>query len=120
MKLSKFIFPIFPITIFLILNFFFNIPTNINNIPATTNKEEFIKKLKHGLDLAKIDTKNTKINQGLNQISFYYKDTKIIFSMNKNPYSQITTLQETQKIATINKNQLRLIDLSIEHPYASF
>ena len=120
MKLYKIIFPIILISIFFIINYFFNRPVSINNIPTTTNKEEFIKKLNHGFNLAKIDAKNIKINSGFDQITFLNNNTNIIFSINKNPYSQIATLQQVQKIATIKKQQLLLVDLSSEHPYASF
>ena len=121
MKLFKITFPIILISILFALNYFLNTPTTTKNIPTIiTTKEEFIKKLNHGLNLAKINAKNIKINSGFDQISFIYNKTNIIFSLNKNPYSQIATLQQVQKIATIKGQQLLLIDLSIKHPYASF
>lgn len=120
MKLYKIIFPITLISSFFIINYFLNRPVLIDNISTTTNKEEFIKKLNHGFNLAQINPKNIKINSGFNQITFFSNNTNIIFSINKNPYSQIATLQQVQKIATIKKQQLLLVDLSSEHPYASF
>ena len=120
MKLYKIIFPIILILTFIITNYFLNISSKTNNISITSNKEEFIKKLTHGLNLANISAKNITINSGFDQIIFISNKAKIIFSLNKNPYSQIATLQQAQKIATIKKQQLLLVDLSLEHPYASF
>jgi len=120
MKLFKLFFPIALISIFLSINFFLNISPQTKNISIVTDKEGFITKLNHALNLANINPKNIKINYGFDQVIFTSNNTKIILSINKNPYSQITTLQQAQKIATIKKQQLSLVDLSLEHPYASF
>ena len=60
-----------------------------------------------------------------NQIEFYIENgdnnySKIILSTQKDPYWQISSLQDFFKTAKINNRQVKLVDLSINHPYATF
>lgn len=45
--------------------------------------------------------------------------TKVIFSTQKDPILQTTTLQQIFKIATINDKYVYLVDLSLNHPYVT-
>jgi len=96
-----------------------------NKIDPISNKNDFYLQLEHGLKTAQISITKSIIRDYQNQIEFYIinednNPTKIILSTKKNPYWQITSLQEILKTAKINNKQLQLVDLSISHPYATF
>jgi len=124
MKFFKFfLFVIFFISLsFSIYSFTNSSKEKINPI---SDKNNFYFQLEHGLKTAQINiTKNT-IKDYQNQLEFYIinesnNPTKIILSTQKNPYWQIASLQEILKTAKINNKQLQLVDLSINHPYATF
>ena len=94
-------------------------------IEPNSHKNDFYLQLEHGLKTAKIEIAKTTIRDYQNQFEFYIinesnNPIKIILSTKKNPYWQITSLQEILKTAKINNKQLQLVDLSINHPYATF
>lgn len=96
-----------------------------NKIDPTSNKNNFYIQLEHGLKTAQINITKSAIRDYQNQFEFYIinqdnNPTKIILSTQKNPYWQIASLQEILKTAKINNKQLQLVDLSINHPYATF
>ena len=96
-----------------------------NKIDPTSNKNNFYIQLEHGLKTAQINITKSTIRDYQNQFEFYIinqdnNPTKIILSTQKNPYWQIASLQEILKTAKINNKQLQLVDLSINHPYATF
>ena len=81
--------------------------------------------MEHGLKTAQIETVQNTIKDYENQLEFYIMNernnpTKVILSTQKNPYWQISSLQEILKTTKINNKQLQLVDLSINHPYATF
>lgn len=93
-------------------------------INPISNKNNFYLQLEHGLKTAQLDITKSTIKDYQNQFEFYIinesNPTKIILSTQKNPYWQIASLQEILKTAKINNKQLQLVDLSINHPYATF
>ena len=96
-----------------------------NKLDPNSNKNGFYLQLEHGLQTAKINISKTVIRDYQNQFEFYIinqgnNPIKIILSTQKNPYWQIASLQEILKTAKINNKQLQLVDLSINHPYATF
>ena len=96
-----------------------------DKIDPISAKNNFYLQLEHGLKTAKIDIAKSTIRDYQNQFEFYIinesnNPTKIILSTKKNPYWQITSLQEILKTAKINNKQLQLVDLSVNHPYATF
>lgn len=96
-----------------------------NKIDPTSNKNNFYIQLEHGLKTAQVNITKSAIRDYQNQFEFYIinqdnNPTKIILSTQKNPYWQIASLQEILKTAKINNKQLQLVDLSINHPYATF
>ena len=95
-----------------------------NRIDPISDKNDFYLQLEHGLKTAQLDITKSTIKDYQNQFEFYIinedNPTKIIFSTQKNPYWQIASLQEVLKTAKINNKQLQLVDLSINHPYATF
>ncbi|MFA6368917.1 MAG: hypothetical protein WCX20_00865 [Candidatus Shapirobacteria bacterium] len=124
MKLFKiFLFIIF----FVSLSFSIYSLTNFseNKIDPTSIKNDFYFQLEHGLKTTQIITTKNTIRDYQNQFEFYIineskNSIKVILSTKKNPYWQITSLQEILKTAKINNKQLQLVDLSISHPYATF
>jgi len=94
-------------------------------INPTSDKNNFYLQLEHALETAQIKTFQDIIKDYENQLEFYIinesnSSTKVILSTQKNPYWQIASLQEIFKTAKINNKQLQLVDLSINHPYATF
>jgi hypothetical protein len=119
--------------IFLFVIFIFSLSFSIysltnfseNKIDPTSTKNNFYLQLEHGLKTAQINITKSTIRDYQNQFEFYIinesnNPIKIILSTKKNPYWQITSLQEILKTAKINNKQLQLVDLSISHPYATF
>ena len=96
-----------------------------NKINPNSEKNNFYLQLEHGLKTAQINITKNIIRDYQNQFEFYIineskNSIKVILSTKKNPYWQITSLQEILKTAKINNKQLQLVDLSISHPYATF
>jgi hypothetical protein len=94
-------------------------------LDPTSNKNDFYVQLENSLKTAQINISKNTIRDYQNQFEFYIinesnNPTKVILSTKKNPYWQIASLQEIFKQAKINNQQLQLVDLSINHPYATF
>ncbi len=118
--------------LFLFTIFFFGLLLsvyNLNNsfgkkINPNSNKNSFYLELDNILIKAQIKTVKNNIRDYQNQFEFYIinesNPIKVILSTKKNPYWQIASLQEILKKAKINNKQLQLVDLSINHPYATF
>lgn len=118
--------------LFLFAIFFFGLSISVyhlNNsfgkkINPSSNKNSFYLELDNILIKAQIKTVKNNIRDYQNQFEFYIinesNPTKVILSTKKNPYWQIASLQEILKKAKINNKQLQLVDLSINHPYATF
>jgi len=95
-----------------------------NKINPASEKNNFYSQLEYGLKTAQIEITKSTIRDYQNQFEFYIinksNPIKVIFSTKKNPYWQISSLQEILKTAKINNKQLQLVDLSITKPYATF
>ena len=95
-----------------------------NPLDPNSDKNNFYLQLDHALKTAQLDISKSTVRDYQNQFEFYIINqehpTKIILSTQKNPYWQIASLQEILKKAKINNQQLQLVDLSINHPYATF
>ncbi len=124
MKLFKlFLFTLFFSGLFISI-YYLNISSE-KKINPTSNKNNFYLELDNILKTAQIKTVKSTIRDYQNQFEFYIinesnNPTKVILSTKKNPYWQISSLQEILKKAKINNKQLQLVDLSINHPYATF
>lgn len=122
MKLSKKNYFLLIILFTISIIFIFTLPQKQKEITFLNSENDFQNKLKHALSLAKLDTFNLTYRDYLNEIEFYTrienKDIQIIVSTQKNPYSQISTLQQV-----IKKDKMKLpkiIDLSSDKQYATF
>jgi len=121
MKLFKYLYPLVIIISFLLLYYSDTPSTKLSPVSPQT---KFSQKLNHALFLAKINPVNIVYQSAINKVSFscqYNTNTyKVILSTQQNPYYQITTLQQLLKKDRIsNNNTIKIIDLSINHPYAT-
>ena len=91
----------------------------------TSAKNEFFKNLNFAIQKNQIPLASPIIfKNDSQQVEFIISQknslpTKIIFSTQKDPILQTTTLQQIFKIATINDKYVYLVDLSLNHPYAT-
>jgi len=120
MKLFKFLYPLIIIFIFFAI-YFLNFPSA--KLSPSSSQIEFSQKLNHALFLAKINPINLNYQSALDKVSFNFQNNnntyKVLLSTQENPYYQITTLQQVLKKDRINNSPIKIIDLSIKHPYAT-
>lgn len=119
MKLFK-ILIILSLPIFFLLFIFFVNHNKKNRLNPISSKNDFYSNLEHAFFVAKLKPVAIKLEDWNNKVEFYLDNTKIIFSTQKNPYWQITSLQQTLNIGKIRNKEIKFIDLSIDHPYATF
>lgn len=96
-----------------------------NQINPVSSQNDFYTKLNNALKTSQLDPINLVVRDYQDEVEFYLKNdqnnqTKIIISTQKDPYWQIASLQDFFKTAKINNKQINLVDLSINHPYATF
>lgn len=96
-----------------------------STITPKSNQNDFYDKLNNALQTSKITPINLVVRDYLNEVEFYFQNEnenliKVIVSTQKDPYWQIVSLQDFYKTAKINNRQINLVDLSIDHPYATF
>lgn len=121
MKLFKIIFSL-TLTIGIIA--FTIIKTYPSTITPKSNQNDFYDKLNNAFKTSRLDPINLTIRDYLNEVEFYLQDNnnnlvKVIISTQKDPYWQIVSLQDLSKTAKMNNRQFNLVDLSIDHPYAT-
>lgn len=89
-----------------------------------SNQNNFYKNLDLAINTAKLKTSSYQIRDFNNEVEFYLvvndNPVKILVSTLKDPYWQISTLQQVVKTAKINQGKLKLVDLSSKHPYVTF
>jgi len=116
------------ITVFLIVilaiftfNYFQNRKTTYEPI---SNQNNFYKNLDLAINTAKIKTSSYQVRDFNNVVEFYIVDNdnpiKVLISTLKDPFWQVSTLQQVVKTAKINQGKLKLVDLSSKHPYVTF
>ena len=123
MKLSKLLLIISPLLLiitFLILKF-----VTFNQINPISSQNDFYAKLNNALQTSQLSPINLLVRDYQNEVEFYIQDeqnnqTKVVVSNQKDPYWQIASLQDFFKTAKISNKQIKLVDLSIDHPYATF
>ena len=89
-----------------------------------SDKNNFYQNLNLAINTAKLSTSTLNVMDFNHQIEFYLsqgdQNVKIILSDQKDPFWQISSLQDIIKTARINHQTLKLVDLSPAHPYATF
>ena len=122
MKLFKLIVIFIPL---IIVTVFLTIKLYPQPITPKSSQNDFYDKLNNAFQTSQLVPINLTVRDYLNEVEFYLQSedsnlTKIIFSTKKDPYWQIVSLQDFSKTAKINNKQINLVDLSIDHPYATF
>jgi len=122
MKLFKIIILSF-LLILTIFTYIYYTNKKITHEPIST-KNNFYKNLDIAIKTAKIKTNSYQIRDFNDEVEFYLvvndNPIKILISTLKDPFWQISTLQQVVKTAKINQGELKLIDLSTKHPYVTF
>jgi len=89
-----------------------------------SSQNNFYSKLNSAIQTSKLKTSQFNIQDFNDEVEFYLIDgnnqIKTLFSTNKDPYWQISSLQEILKTAKIKDKELKLVDLSSQHPYVTF
>jgi hypothetical protein len=90
-----------------------------------SSQNDFYSKLNNAFQTSQISPINLLVRDYQNEVEFYIQNeqnnqTKVIISSQKDPYWQIASLQDFFKTAKISNKQIKLVDLSIDHPYATF
>jgi len=117
------LFNYFPFFIILISLFVFTIiPQNKidNKIDQNTKKNDFITSVKLSLNKAQLKPSNLVLKKYENELEFNIDSSKVVFSTQKDPSWQVSSLQEILKTAKIKNKPIKFINLSIQHPYATF
>jgi len=125
MKLSKIIFySLVAILLISISVYLYSIQSE-SYLNPTSTKNEFFKNLNFAIQKNQIPLASPiTFKNDSQQVEFIISQknsppTKIIFSTQKDPILQTTSLQQIFKIATINDKYVYLVDLSLNHPYAT-
>ena len=121
MKLFKIIIlSILFIGSFFIYNYYVNKKVTHEPISKQNN---FYKNLDLAINTAKLKTSSYKIRDFNDEVEFYLvindSSVKILVSTLKDPFWQISTLQQVVKTAKINQGKIKLVDLSSKHPYVT-
>ncbi len=123
MKSFKFLL-ILPIIGILLLIFSIKLNQPKTTFDPKSDKNNFYQNLNLAINTSKLSTSTLTVRDFNHQIEFYlsYDDQniKIILSDQKDPFWQISSLQDIIKTARINHQSLKLVDLSPAHPYATF
>jgi len=89
-----------------------------------SDKNNFYQNLNLAINTANLSTSTLTVRDFNQQVEFYLsqdnQNIKIILSDQKDPFWQISSLQDIIKTAKINHQSLKLVDLSPAHPYATF
>lgn len=97
---------------------------NNSSLDPISHQNNFYQDLNLALKTSQLKTSSFEIRDFNNEIEFFILDnnpqTKVIISTQKNPFWQISSLQEIIKTAKIKQQGLKLVDLSSVHPYATF
>jgi hypothetical protein len=119
MKLFK-VLIILSIPILFLSFLFFASHNKKNQLNPISSKNDFYSNFEYAFFMAKLKPVAINLQNWNDKVEFYLDNTKVIFSTQKNPYWQITSLQQTLNIGKIRNKEIKFIDLSIDHPYATF
>ena len=121
---KKICFFCLPVVLIAATYIFFFQNQNKDSFNPISDKNIFYNQLNLALKTSQLETSSWQIRDFLHQIEFTVSNGNInfiaILSDQKNPVLQIASLQELIKTAKINNQSLKLVDLSMTHPYATF
>jgi hypothetical protein len=96
----------------------------ISTFNPVSEKSKFYDQLNLVIKTGHLETSSWIVRDFLHQVEFNLKNGdntfKVILSDQKNPIWQIASLQELIKTAKINNQTIKLVDLSVNNPYATF
>ncbi len=94
------------------------------NFSPIAQQTSFYQKLDLALKTSNMETSSIEIRDFNHQVEFYIQSQnepiKIILSDQKDPFWQISSLQQLLKTVKMNQQPLKLVDLSAAQPYATF
>lgn len=99
--------------------YFILIKPNVAHINPISESNNYHQNLEKALNLANLKPQKMIFREFLNEIEFNLEDKLIILSTQKDPFWQVSSLQDILKIVKINHQVIKFIDLSSAHPYAT-
>jgi len=109
MKPSKILFFLLSLSLF----------RNTAYLDPISENNKFRQNLDKALTLVNLKPQKIIPREFINEIEFSLDNKQIIFSTQKDPFWQVSSLQDILKIAKINHQLIKFIDLSPAHPYAT-
>ena len=121
-KLSLLVSIVLSLIIILILSLKPSLPQSTFN--PKSDKNDFYQNLNLAINTSKLSISSITVRDFTNEVEFFISQDnqtiKVILSDNIDPFWQISSLQDILKTAKMNQQQLKLVDLSSAHPYATF
>lgn len=119
MKLSKKLL-LLPLLLLLAITAYSNLTkSHENHLSPVSENNDYRQLLEKALFLANLKPQMVTPREYINEIEFYIDNKQIIVSTKKDPFWQVSSLQDILKIAKINNQVIKFIDLSSAHPYAT-
>lgn len=124
MKLIK----LLPFTVLitgLVFSYYLTRGSQNKQVTPVAEKNNFVFQLKQALETSQIKYTNLKLEDFQNQVKFTIINdnnqapSEIIFSTQKDAVWQVASLQQILSESKIKGNNVKFIDLSIQHPYAT-
>ncbi len=89
-----------------------------------SDKNDFYQNLNLAINTSKLSVSSITVRDFNHEVEFYLNQDnqtiKVLLSDKTDPFWQISSLQDILKTAKMNKQELKLVDLSSSHPYATF
>lgn len=102
----------------------FRLPSSQTTFNPKSDKNNFYQNLNLAINTSKLSVSSITVRDFNNEVEFYLNQDnqtiKILLSNQIDPFWQISSLQDILKTAKMNKQELKLVDLSSSHPYATF
>ncbi len=122
MKIFKIII-LFFVLFFIFFTYNYYVYKQVAYVP-TSDQNNFYKKLDLAINTAKLEISSFQIRDFNNEVEFYLiandSPTRVLISTLRDPFWQISTLQQVVKTAKMNQGKIKLVDLSSKHPYVTF
>ena len=120
MKWFKIFISFSPLLLFALYQYYLSVnPTQITSNPNADNNLS-LNQLELALNTAKIPYSIGCIDQYNREVAINLSDTTAYLTLDSSPISQVDNLQMILKTANIRGKQIKIIDLSSSHPYATF
>jgi len=124
MKLFKFL--LIPALVLIAITGFLIVKLTSTQITFSpkSDKNNFYQNLNLAINTSDLSVSSITVRDFNNEVEFYLSQDdqtiKVLLSDQSDPFWQISSLQDILKTAKMNQQQLKLVDLSSSHPYATF